>query len=79
MKARTPVSYHPANRWSQKLGPMTRPQPRHGGKPVPRESGHYRVSDTGLVVFAERVEAPILGTPDAKSQLIGKDPDPGKD
>jgi len=24
-------------------------------------------------------EAPMLWTPDAKSQLIGKDPDPGKD
>ena len=24
-------------------------------------------------------EAPILWAPDAKSQLIGKDPDPGKD
>ena len=24
-------------------------------------------------------EAPILGPPDAKSQLIGKDPDAGKD
>ena len=24
-------------------------------------------------------EAPILGTPDVKSQLIGKDPDAGKD
>ena len=24
-------------------------------------------------------EAPILGLPDAKSQLIGKDPDAGKD
>ena len=25
------------------------------------------------------VEAPILWTPDAKSRLIGKDPDAGKD
>ena len=46
---------------------------------MPRESGHCGVSDTGPIVLAEKVEAPILGTPDSKSQLIGKDPDAGKD
>ena len=31
-----------------------------------------------LATYAE-VEAPILWSPDLKSQLIGKDPDAGKD
>ena len=26
-----------------------------------------------------KAEAPVIGPPDAKSQLIGKDPDAGKD
>ena len=81
VEAGTPVSCSSPSkhRWSQELGPMTRPQPWWGSKPVPRESGHCGVSDTGPIVLAEKVETPILGTPDSKSQLIGKDPDAGKD
>ena len=32
-----------------------------------------------LILVDAEVEAPILWPPDAKSQLIGKDPDAGKD
>ena len=30
---------------------------------MPRESGHCGVNDTGQIVLAEKVKAPILGTP----------------
>ena len=39
------------------------------------------LKETNLEIFIRRTdgEAPILWPPDAKSQLIGKDPDAGKD
>ena len=39
------------------------------------------LKETNLEIFIRRTdgETPILWPPDAKSQLIGKDPDAGKD
>ena len=38
-----------------------------------------RRSNQPILKEISEAEAPILWLPDAKSQLIGKDPDPGKD
>ena len=46
-------------------------------KPVSPKGNQPRIF-TGRTDEAE-AEAPILWPPDAKSQLIGKDPDAGKD
>ena len=45
-------------------------------KPVNPEGNQPEHSLEGLITEAE---APILWPPDVKSQLIGKDPDTGKD
>ena len=45
-------------------------------KPVNPKEINPEYSLEGLMLKAE---APILRPPDVKSQLIGKDPDPGKD
>ena len=45
-------------------------------KPVNPEGNQPEHSLEGLIT---EVEAPILWPPDTKSQLIGKDPDTGKD
>ena len=48
-----------------------------------KETKLVNLKGNQLSVFIERTdaeaEAPILGPPDAKSRLIGKDPDAGKD
>ena len=45
--------------------------------------GLFPDSPSAILIFSERTdakaEAPILRPPDVKSQLIGKDPDAGKD
>ena len=48
-----------------------------------RKSNQSILKEISLEIFTGRTdakaEAPILWPPDAKSQLIGKDPDAGKD
>ena len=46
-----------------------------------RRSNQSILKETNLEIFIRRTdgETPILWPPDAKSQLIGKDPDAGKD
>ena len=44
-------------------------------KPSPNKKGNQ----SSIFIGRNDAEAPILQPPDAKSQLIGKDPDAGKD
>ena len=46
-----------------------------------RDQTRSILKETNLEIFIRRTdgETPILWPPDAKSQLIGKDPDAGKD